>query len=157
MLEVARDQAFPKIQQISFFLPNRVGSLQRVVHVLDEADIRICGMSILDSHDHAVVRVVVDRPDKAIEMLGQGGRATCSTSLLAVAVSASERDAVSKLLGRLLRAELNVYYAYALLVRHGDKAIMALHADDLATATTVLRDGNFELISQRDLEPDDQS
>jgi hypothetical protein len=153
MLETARDQAFPRIQQISFFLPNRVGSLQRVVHVLDEADVRICGLTILDAHDHAVVRIVVDNPDKAIQMLGQGGRAICTTSLLAVVVD-SDRDPVSKLLGRLTCAELNVFYAYTLLVRHGQRAIMALHADDLAGATKVLRDGGFELIDQRDLERD---
>ena len=123
MLETARDQAYPKITQIAFFLPNRVGSLQRVAHVLDESAVRICGMSILDSHDHAVVRIVVDNPDKAIDTLGAGGRATCTTQLLAVAVP-DEPDAVSRLLGRLLRAELNVYYAYALLVRHGSDTLL---------------------------------
>ncbi len=153
MFEVAQDQAFPRIQQISFFLPNKVGSLQRVVHVLEEADVRICGMSILDAHDHAVVRMIVDRPQKAIDTLGSGGRAVCTSELLAVAVPDS-RDAVSALFGRLLRAELNVYYAYALLARHNDHAIVALHTDDIAGAAEVLRAGNFDLVEHRDLDPD---
>ena len=55
MLETAREQSYPKLTQISFFLPNRVGSLQRVVHVLEQAHIAICGLSIVDAHDHAVV------------------------------------------------------------------------------------------------------
>ena len=155
MLETAREQAFPWLQQISFFLPNRVGSLQRVVNVLGEAGVRICGLSILDAHDHAVVRMVVDKPDKAVETLGQGGRSVCTAKLLGVSVPGDDRDAVGNLLARLLRAELNVYYAYALLVRHAGEPVIALYADDTDTAAQVLRAGNFALVAQRDLVSDD--
>ena len=152
MLETARDQASPKIQQISFFLPNRVGSLQRVINVLDEAEVRVCGLSILDAHDHAVVRLVVDRPAKAIEKIGAGGRSVCSTELLGVALPHGDQNGISKLLRGLLRAELNVYYAYGLLVRHGLASIVVLHIDDLDTAATVLRSSGFDLVEQNDLE-----
>ncbi|MEM7200070.1 MAG: hypothetical protein AAF628_07380 [Planctomycetota bacterium] len=151
MFEVASDQSFPRLQQISFFLPNKVGSLQRVIDVLDQAKVSVCGLSILDAHDHAVVRIIVDNPEKAIDTLGQGGRALCTTQLIGVAVPAADDAGVGKLLGRLLRAELNVYYAYALIVRHQGRAIMALHADDLAAAAAVLRSGGIELVDQRDL------
>ena len=151
MLETARDQAFPKVTQISFFLPNKVGSLYRVIQVLERAKVRIRGLSILDSHDHAVVRIVVDNADKAIAALGAGGRALCTTQLLAVAVPDRD-DIVSELFTRLLRAELNVYYAYTLLFRHGSKPVMAVHADSLEAAAHVLREGGFDLIDQKDLD-----
>lgn len=151
MFDVAQDQAFPKIQQLSFFLPNRVGSMQRVITVLEEAQIRICGISILDAHDHAVVRMIVDKPEKAMTTLGSGGRAICTTELLAVAMP-DENDAVTALFGRMLRAELNVYYAYALLRRHNGQAIIAVHTDDIGGAADVLRKGGFELVEQRDLD-----
>lgn len=152
MLETARDQATPKIHQISFFLPNKVGSLQRVINVLEEADVRVCGLSILDAHDHAVVRMIVDRPTKATERIGAGGRSVCSTDLLGVALPDGDPNGVSKLLAGLLKAELNVYYAYGLLVRHGTASIMVLHIDDLDTGAAVLRSSGFELIEQNDLE-----
>ncbi len=150
MLETARDQAFPKITQISFFLPNKVGSLYRVIQVLEQAKVKIRGLSILDSHDYAVVRIVVDDADKAIQTLGAGGRALCTTQLLGVAVP-ERYDIVSELFTRLLRVELNVYYAYALLFRHGGNPVMVVHADNLEAAARVLREGGFDLIDQADL------
>jgi hypothetical protein len=152
MLETAREQAFPKLTQISFFLPNRVGSLQRVVHVLEQAHIVICGLSILDAHDHAVVRMVVDRPHKAIEAMGMGGRQICTTQLLGVALPGDAEHGVSQLLATLVRAELNVMYIYTMLVRHDDMPVLAVHVDDLDAAAMVVRRAGFELVEQEDLE-----
>jgi hypothetical protein len=152
MLETARDQASPRIHQLSFFLPMRVGSLQQVVTALDAKQIRICGLSILDAHDHAVVRMVVDKPGKAVRTLEENGRITCTNLLLGIAVPEREPTVVNRLLGRLLCAELNVHYAYALLVRHKDAPIVALSADDLDSAAEVVRNGGFELVEQNDLE-----
>jgi hypothetical protein len=151
MLETARDQSSPRVQQISFFLPNKVGSLQRVIDVLTEADVRVCGLSILDAHDHAVVRMVVDRPAKAIEKIGAGGRSVCTTQLLGVVVP-GDHEGINKLLNGLLRAELNVHYAYSLLIRHRGASILVLRADDLDTGAQILRSVGFELIEQNDLE-----
>lgn len=152
MLETARDQAYPTLTQISFFLPNRVGSLQRVIHVLEGAEIRVCALSILDAHDHAVVRLVVDKPDKAIETMGAGGRAVCTTPLLGVLLPEHMDEGLGRLLSTLLRAELNVLYMYAMVVRHKGSPVMAVHSDDMLTAAQVLRRHGFELVEQRDLE-----
>lgn len=155
MLETARDQSHPFLMQVSFFLANKVGSLERVVHELDRAQVAIQGLSILDAHDHAVVRMIVDRPEKAETALVAKGHKVCSTRVLGVAVSA-QPDAVSRLLNCLLRAELNVFYTYALITRHGssDDTIVVLHPDDVDTATRVLRAAGFPMVTQRDLEND---
>ena len=152
MVEIAHDQTFPWVEQISVFLPNKVGSLERIVTLLDREQIRVCGFSILDSHDHAVVRLVVDRPPQALIALKGQGRTPVTANLLAVALPVGSAVIVD-ILHRLLRAELNVHYAYSLLVRHGEKAIVVLHADNLEEAAATLRRGGFELISQKDLEP----
>lgn len=150
MMEVAQDQSFPGVEQLSVFLPNRVGSLERIITQLDAEQIRVCGFSILDAHDHAVVRLVVDNPGKALLALEGQGRTPVTTKLLAVAVP-PDAGALSRILQRLLQAELNAHYAYPLLVRHGDDAIVVLHADDLEEAAATLRRGGFELVHQRDL------
>ncbi len=151
MLETAREQSFPKLTQISFFLPNRVGSLQRVVYVLEQAQIKICALSILDAHDHAVVRMVVDQPNKAIETMGTGGRQVCTTQLLGVALPGDSEHGVSQLLATLVRAELNVMYIYTMLVRLRDMPVLAVHVDNLNEAMTVVRRAGFELVEQEDL------
>ena len=152
MLETAREQSFPKLTQISFFLPNRVGSLQRVVYVLEQAHISICALSILDAHDHAVVRMVVDKPSKAIETMGTGGRQICTTQLLGVALPGDEEHGVSRLLSTLVRAELNVMYIYTMLVRLRDMPVLAVHVDNLDEAAAIVRRAGFELVEQEDLE-----
>ncbi len=152
MVSVAHDQSFPLIEQISFFLPNKVGSLQRVVNSLNGAGVRVCGMAILDAHDHAVVRMVVDRPGKAVETLESQGRAVCTTRLLGISVDDTDSEFFEKLLDRLLCAELNVYYTYALFVRHAGSSVMVLHSDDVDSASHVVSSGGFDIVVQRDLE-----
>lgn len=152
MLETAREQSFPKLTQISFFLPNRVGSLQRVVYVLEQAHVRICALSILDAHDHAVVRMVVDKPTQAIEAMGTGGRSVCTTQLLGVALPHGEDHGVSRLLAALVRAELNVMYVYTMLVRWRDLPVLAVHVDNLDAAAQVVKRAGFEIVEQEDLE-----
>lgn len=152
MLETAREQSHPFLTQISFFLANKVGSLDRVVKELDRSQVYIQGLSIIDSHDHAVVRMIVDRPGKAEAALVANGHKVCSTRVLAAAIK-PDRDAVSKLLATLLRAELNVFYTYALMTRaaNGD-TIVVLHPDDIDTAISVLRSGGFQLLTEPDLD-----
>src|SRR5262245_66282604 len=65
MLETAREATGPRVRQISFFLQNRVGALLGVARKLEELNIHICAVSIQDSADHAVIRMVVDRPSLA--------------------------------------------------------------------------------------------
>ena len=69
MFEVANDQTGPRIKQLSVFLSNRLGALLKVTRALEGKKVRICAISILDSADHAVIRLVVDRPSSAMEVL----------------------------------------------------------------------------------------
>ncbi len=151
-MQVANDQSFPRIQQISFFLPNKVGTLQQVIQHLERDGVRICAVSILDSHDHAVVRMVVDRPAKAIEVLQREGRTATTSDLAAVAVSAADDHGIAHVLDALLRLEINVYYTYALMKQHHGAPVLALHCDDIECATQALRRAGFDLVDQRDLE-----
>ncbi|MCA8942710.1 MAG: hypothetical protein KDB80_09155 [Planctomycetes bacterium] len=154
MLETARDQGHPWLHQLSFFLANRVGSLEKVSNALSEADVRICGISILDAHDHAVVRLIVDDPGKAEKVLESQDRTVCVTRVLGVVVDDKLANPIGALLDPLLRAELSVCYAYALIARPNDEAVVALLADNVDMATRVLRKADFKLISQRDLQRD---
>ena len=65
MYETTEDQVSPRIIQISIFLENRLGALLGVTRVLEAQSVNICAVSITDAADHAVVRLVVDRPSLA--------------------------------------------------------------------------------------------
>jgi len=152
--KVANDQAFPTVEQLSYFLPNRVGALQRIVGALRDQKIEICAVAIRDAHDHAVVRMLVDLPGKAREILTHEGTQVLSTPVLGVTLSYEGGHGIADVLGALLRAELNVHYCYAMISRNQGRPILAVHVDDPTTATQTLRRAGVDLIDQRDLEKD---
>jgi len=151
MPETAREQTDPRIIQISVFLPNRLGSLRQAMQRLETAEVRILGLNVMDSADHAVVRVVVDRPAKATAALRDAGYGSCESELLCVEVPPGGRSSIQKVLGALVGAEVNIMYVYVLLARIDGKGLLALQTDDSAAAERVLRARGFTLAHQDDL------
>src|SRR5215510_10302848 len=139
MPEVTRDQTGPQIKQLSFFLPNRLGALLRSTRCLETHHVRICAVSILDAADHAVVRMVVDRPALAKEALEAEGHSVFETELLGVALPVEKGMEIRMILSALLLAEVNIHYIYSLMVQANGRPVVALHVDDLRAAGKVLR------------------
>ena len=156
MTEVTRDQTGPHIKQLSFFLPNRLGALLRATRGLEAGNVKICSVSILDAADHAVVRMVVDRPAIALKALQDEGYNVFETELLGVALPMEKGIGIRKLLSALLMAEVNIHYVYSLMVQSGSHPVLALHVDDARAAEKVLRDQGLELVGQDELTPFDE-
>jgi hypothetical protein len=148
MLEANKDTKSPRIRQLSFFLPNRVGALLGVARRLEELHVHICAISILDSADHAVVRMVVDRPALAKEALLEKGLNVFETDLIAVEVPLEKGMGLPGVLTALLRAEINVQYTYALIVQSKGHPVIAFQVDSAETAAQVLRQQGLVLIGQ---------
>jgi hypothetical protein len=140
----------PYIKQLSVFLPNRVGALLGVTRALGTLSLSIRAISIMEAADHSVVRLIIDRPGLAVEVLQDQGYAVLETDLLAVALPG--QDGVRKVLAALLMAELNVHYVYSLLASGTGEPILALHVEDTMAATKVLREHEMILIGQDYLE-----
>jgi hypothetical protein len=152
MPDVASDQVNPRLRQVAFFLPNRLGALRHSLQVLADRDIRIGGISVLESTDHAVVRLVVDRPDGAFELLTAAGYGGCITELLGVQLPAGPRFGIQRVLSTLLGAEVSLMYVYGLILQSDGHPLLALQADDLGMAGRVLQRNGFPLVGQDDLE-----
>lgn len=151
MPETSRGQTDPRIVQISVFLPNRLGALRQAIQRLEVEDVRILGLNVLDAADHAVVRLVVDRPAAAVAALAQAGYGVFETEVLAVQVPAGRRNAMQHVLSALVGAEVNMEYVYGLLSRLDGRALVALQTDDSAMAERVLRSRGFDLVHQDEL------
>lgn len=151
MPETSRGQTDPRIVQISVFLPNRLGALRRAVQRLEDEDVRILGLNVLDAADHAVVRLVVDRPAPALAALQQAGYGVFETDVLAVQVPAGRRGAMQQVLSALVGAEVNMEYVYGLLARLDGRALVALQTDDAGVAERVLKSRGFDLVHQDEL------
>jgi hypothetical protein len=149
--ETGRDQTDPRIVQLAIFLPNRLGALKQVTQRLEDAEVRILGLSVMDSADHAVVRTVVDRPAKAMVALKDAGYGACESEILCVEVPPGTSSPVQKVLGAVVGAEVNIMYVYALLARLDGKGLLAIQTDDSGMAERVLRSRGFTLAHQDDL------
>ncbi len=98
-------------KQLSVFLENKPGVLAEVCKTLGDHDINIRGVSVSDRVDHAVVRLIVSDPHKAIHVLGEHGALVVETDVLVVKLP-DQPGALGQLAAKFARAKINIEYAY---------------------------------------------
>ena len=128
----------------------QVGRLLDLVRMFDEApNVHLCGLSVLESSDHAVVRLIPSNGDAAQEMLREHGVTFAVLDLLVVELH--EGQTISSMCLCLLGAELNIRFAYPLLLGADGTPTIALAVDDHILAGQILRKKNFRLLGEQDL------
>ncbi len=151
MTETAKRTIQPKIIQLSVFLENRVGILLQLAKLLEERKVHICAISIIDTADCAVLRMIVDNVPAAKRALSDRGLTAYSSELVGIVLPTRMGIGVSSILGTLLRAEINIHYVYSLIPRTGGEPVLALHVDNHETAVKILQNHDIELIGQDDI------
>ncbi len=148
--ETIEKLAGPAVRQYSVFLANRVGALMEVVKMINEAGVIVLALSIQDSSETSIARMIVSDPDRVEELFR---RSDIAYGMCNVAVAELEEGAsdLPRLLAALLEAEVNVLFSYTLLVRPRGRPLLALHTDDLECASAVLAGRGFRLLRQTDL------
>lgn len=149
-MEVAEGLYGPQVRQFSVFLQNKVGALMEVVKLLNEHSILVLALSILDTSETSIVRIIVSDPDHVEELFKQRDIAYSVCDVLVVELREGANDLV-KVLSSLLKAEVNVFFSYPLLTRPRGRAVLAMHLDDIECASVVLRGDGFVLLTQEDL------
>ena len=150
-LGTLRGRDYPSVRQFSIFSPNRMGQMLNLTRLLESANLRICGLSIMDTSDSAIIRLVVSEPERGYDVLQRGGYAFCEVDLLVVGLPDRDRP-LHSICAALLTAEIDIHYAYPLLSHPLDGAAMAFHVSDLDTASAVMVRGGFRLFNEADLE-----
>ena len=140
----------PQVRQFSVFLQNKVGALLEIVRLLDQNNIIVLALSIAESYESAISRIIVSDPDRTEELFREHDIPHSSCELMVVELADGPGD-LSKLLAALLMAEVNVHFSYPLLVRPRGRAVLVLHVDDIECATSVLLGEGFKLLTQGDL------
>ena len=149
-LKTAKGRQEEEVKQFSVFMENKVGRLHDIVKMFAQAHVHVVALSILDTADAAIVRLVVDDPDKARAIFQEHGLAFTEVTLVVVELSSSAAD-LKAVLTALLQAECNIHSAYSLLTRPRGKAALALHVEDRECAGSVLLSNQFKLLTQRDI------
>ena len=147
--KTARGREEPCATQFSIFLANRVGQLKDLMQIFPQKDVDILGISIVDSSDWAVVRVIASDPDKARDLLKSHSFPFTESTVLLVEIDDSA--AIAGACAALVEAELSVNFAYPLTIHSHENAVMAFHVDDHIIATQLLRSHGFTLLGDADL------
>ena len=139
-----------QVRQFTIFLENRVGRLQTLVRALEEEVVQIVGLAIEESADSALVRLICSDPDHGRDALKQAHFSFSESDLLIVELPKRTRQPMIALCAAMLTAEINIHYAYPLLVRPRGPAL-ALYVEDPTLAAQLLIRKGFTLLGQSDL------
>ncbi len=141
---------FPAVRQLSIFFENKLGELLRLTRLFDNTDIHILALSVVNSVDCAIIRMIVNDPDSAHDLLRRAGFAVNQTDILVVSLPQGKRALLHTWVA-FLNAEINVAYAYALLCQPNGQSAIAIQGDELEQAAEVLSERGFTVLDQSDL------
>ncbi len=137
------------VRQFSVFAENRVGRLSDLIVRLQANEVHVMAITVLDTIDSAIIRLVVDDPDKARELLASGGFAFHEAEILAVEISAESE--LKGVLAALLEAEVNIHYVYSFIKRPEGKSALVINVEDTEIAAQSLNHRGFKVLCQRDI------
>jgi hypothetical protein len=135
-----------RVEQISVFLENKAGRLAEVARILAEAGVNIRALSLADTSDFGILRLIVNDNDKAKEILSRQGFTVGKTDVVAVEVE-DRPGGLHKILDVLFRANINVEYMYAFVQQSGDNAVIIFRFDNLDEAVKVLTANGVTVIN----------
>jgi hypothetical protein len=139
-----------KLQQLSLFLENRPGRLGAPLEAIAKAGINILTLSLADTAQFGILRLIVREWDKAKQVLEDAGWVVNLTEVVAVDVL-DRPGGLAEVLAVLEGAGLNIEYMYAFSLRRGDKAILIFRFEDPDRAIRVLLDKGLHLVEGEDL------
>jgi hypothetical protein len=149
-LETLHGRNWPTVTQFSIFLENRVGQLLEVVRSFHGSKVKIIGLTISDSADCSIIRLILSHPEQGREILALNKHAFAENELVAVELTTAA-NALAELCQALLQAEINIHYAYPLIVHPHGRAAVAMHIDNTEQASRTLHEMGFDILCEADL------
>src|SRR5512141_2511462 len=143
-LQTAEGSEHPSCRQLSVFLENRVGQLLRITRLLEDEPVHILGLSVDASVDCAIVRLLVDDPDLAHQVLADARFALTESEVVVVPLSDGKRG-ILEVCSALISGEVNINYVYTVFATPERQPCLAIQVDDVQNAIPVLKATNFQV------------
>ncbi len=138
------------VRQFSVMLPNRVGALASLVKLLRGEGVEVIGLSVQDSRDATLARLIVSDPESTEHLFMEKG--IPHTTCLVIVIALKEAGpGLLQCLDSLMIAETNIDFAYALMPAHRGVSMIAMHVEDYEFAVAILHQSGFKLLYQDDL------
>jgi hypothetical protein len=139
-----------KVRQVSVFLENKSGRLYEVCKRLAEAEVNIRALSIAETADYGVLRLIVSDPDVAVRVMSESGFTVSETEVIAVEVP-DEPGGLAGVLGPLYESNVNIEYLYCFVEKSGESAIVVFRVEQLDEAIKALRGGGYTVMREEDV------
>ncbi len=136
-------------KQLSVFIENRQGRLGEVLNVLKANNVNILSMSLADTTEYGLLRLIVNNPELGKEKLTSCGFSTMLTNVLVLKIT-HESGSLQGVLGLLAEQNINIEYMYGLSI-DGEEASVVLKATDLAKAENILLEKGVKTLSSDDI------
>jgi hypothetical protein len=145
-----RGRDWPCLRQFCVFLENRVGRLNDLLRHIERDDLRVVALSIIDSVDCAITRLLLDDFERGRELFSLSEFTVIESDIIGVELPDDPQPYV-QICAALLRAELNIHYTYPLLYRRGGRSGIAIYVDDIDAGLQILSQEGHRLITEGDL------
>jgi hypothetical protein len=152
-VNTARGRDWPSVRQFNVFVPNRLGGLLDVVRRFETSTNRIVSLTVVDSADCAIIRLVLKDPERALETFAQAKLPVTETDLLVVKLPDGHQPLL-QICKALLSVEINIHYAYPLLFGPQGHPALAIYVEDHELAANTLNAKGFVLFTEGDLDAD---
>ncbi|KAB2649440.1 MAG: acetolactate synthase [Verrucomicrobiota bacterium] len=149
MAQETKSRPLDPVIQFSVFTENRVGRLHDLTGLLKRNNVHVMAITILDTTDSAIVRLVVDDPDKARELFINNDFAYSECNIVVVEII--DESELNHVLSALLEAEINIHYIYSFIKRPQFKGGIAMSVEDQEVASQALNNRGFKVLSQSDI------
>jgi hypothetical protein len=138
------------VTQVSVFIENKPGHLQTVLKILGDQNINIVTLTIAETSDFGILRLIVSDPQKAQDILRKEN-ITCSiTDVLAIEIG-DEAGSLYNAIDTFSKNNLNIEYMYAFTEKRGNKAVMIFRFDDVETAKDILKKEGYNIVNKIDI------
>ena len=137
------------VKQFSVFAENRVGRLYDLTGLLKAQNVHIMALTTLDTTDSTIMRLIVDDPDKARELMVNNDFPYTECDVLAVEIT-DESD-LKSVLAALFEAEINIHYIYSFIKRPEGRCALAMNVEDAEVASQALAQRGFRILTQSDI------
>ncbi len=139
-----------KIKQVSVFLENKIGHVRMVTEELRKAGLNIRAISLADSEDFGILRMVVEDPDRAHAVLRAANHTARETEVIAVEVP-DQPGALSDVLKTFEDCEVNIEYMYAVLEKKSENAVIIFRVEEIDEVIEKLKKQNITLLSSEEV------
>ena len=139
-----------KVEQISIFLENKPGALESVTRLLKDANINIRTLSLADTSDFGILRLIVNDVNTTLKVLNENGLRVSRTTVVAVEVP-DRPGGLHSILEVLAKNSINVEYLYAFVEKSGKKAVVVLRMDSISKGKTALKKAGISVLSPKEV------